>query len=145
MVFFSAADRSSHIHGKAGINTITIADDHQLIDLTSLTGKTVGSTVTGIERIDLGGQNNTLKISMIDVLNLGETDLFRADGKQQFMVNGKAADAVELSNTRVAGIADGDWERQGKATIGGVAYDVFEHSTAHVELMVQQGVQLSMH
>ena len=145
VVFFSAADRSTHIHGKAGINKLTIADDHQLIDLTSLTGKTVGSTVTGIERIDLGGQNNTLKISMIDVLNLGETDLFRADGKQQFMVNGKAADAVELSNTRVAGIADGDWERQGKATIGGVAYDVFEHSTAHVELMVQQGVQLSMH
>ncbi|OXC73823.1 hypothetical protein [Caballeronia sordidicola] len=144
-IFFNAADRSAHIHGTTGINTITVSDDHQLIDLTSLTGKTVGSTVTGIERIDLGGQHNTLKIAMIDVLNLGETDLFRADGKQQFMVNGKAVDTVELSNTRVAGIADGDWERQGKATIGGVAYDVYEHSTAHVELMVQQGVQLSMH
>jgi hypothetical protein len=45
----------------------------------------------------------------------------------------------------VAGIADGDWERQGNATIGGVVYDVYEHSTAHVELMLQQGVQLSMH
>jgi hypothetical protein len=144
-IFFNAADRSTHIHGNTGINTITVADDHQLIDLTSLTGKTIGSTITGIERIDLGGQHNTLKIAMIDVLNLGETDLFRADGKQQFMVNGKAGDTVELSNTRVAGIADGDWERQGNATIGGVAYDVYEHSTAHVELMLQQGVQLSMH
>jgi hypothetical protein len=144
-IFFDAADRSTHIHGNAKINTITVSDDHQLIDLTSLTGKTTASTVTGIERIDLGGQHNTLKIAMIDVLNLGETDLFRADGKQQFMVNGKAVDTVELSNTRVAGIADGDWERQGNATIGGVAYDVYEHSTAHVELMVQQGVQLSMH
>jgi hypothetical protein len=143
--FFNAADRSIHIHGNADINTITVADDHQLIDLTSLTGKTIGSTIMGIERIDLGGQHNTLKIAMIDVLNLGETDLFRADGKQQFMVNGKAAVTVELSNTRVAGIADGDWERQGNATIGGVVYDVYEHSTAHVELMLQQGVQLSMH
>lgn len=144
-VFFNAADRSTHIHGNATTNTITVADDHQVIDLTSLTGKTVGSTITGIERIDLGGQHNTLKIAMIDVLNLGETDLFRADGKQQFMINGKAVDTVELSNTRVAGIADGDWERQGNATIGGVIYDVYEHSTAHVELMLQQGVQVSMH
>lgn len=144
-IFFNAADRSTHIHGNTGINTITVSDDHQIIDLTSLTGKTTGSTVMGIERIDLGGQHNTLTISMIDVLNLGETDLFRADGKQQFMVNGKAGDAVKLGNTRVAGIEDGDWERQGDTTIKGVAYDVYEHSTAHVELMVQQGVQLSMH
>ncbi|MGX7004195.1 hypothetical protein [Caballeronia sp. KNU42] len=144
-VFFNTADRSTHIHGNTGVNTITVSDDHQTIDLTSLSGKTIGSTITGIERIDLGGQHNTLKIAMIDVLNLGETDLFRADGKQQFMVNGKAGDTVELSNTRVAGIADGDWERQGNATIGGVAYDVYEHSTAHLELMVQLGVQLSMH
>jgi hypothetical protein len=144
-IFFNAANRSTHIHGNTGINTITVSDDHQVIDLTSLTGKTIGSTVTGIERIDLGGQHNTLKISMIDVLNLGETDLFRADGKQQLMVNGKAGDTVNLANTRVAGIEDGDWERQGDTSIKGVAYDVYEHSTAHVELMVQQGVQLSMH
>ena len=144
-IFFSPADRSVQIHGGTGVNTITVTDDHQTIDLASLTGKTIGSTVTGIERIDLGGQHNTLKIAMIDVLNLGETDLFRADGKQQLMVNGKNVDTVELSNTRVAGIADGDWELQGNAKIGGVAYYVYEHSTAHVELMVQQGVQLSMH
>src|SRR6202021_555007 len=112
--------------GGAGINTITIADDHQLIDLTSLTGKTTGSTVMGIEKIDLGGQHNTLKISMIDVLNLGETDLFRVAGKQQLMVNGKAGDSVKLSNTRVAGIEDGEWEQQAETRIGGVTYNVYE-------------------
>ena len=99
----------------------------------------------GIEKIDLGGQHNTLKIAMIDVLNLGETDLFRIDGKQQFMVNGKAGDSVKLSNTRVAGIEDGEWEQQAEMKLGGVTYNVYEHSTAHVELMVQTGVQLTMH
>ncbi len=99
----------------------------------------------GIDTIDLGGQHNTLKIAMIDVLNLGETDLFRIDGKQQLMVNGKAGDSVKLSNTRVAGIADGEWEQQAETKVGGVTYDVYEHSTAHVELMVQQGVQLTIH
>jgi hypothetical protein len=78
---------------------------------------------------------------MIDVLNLGEPDLFRIDGKQQLMVNGKAGDAVKLSNTHVAGIADGDWEQQAETKVGGVTYNVYEHSTAHVELMVQ----LTMH
>ena len=143
--FFDASDRGVHIHGGADINTIAIANDHQLLDLTSLTGKTIGSTIMGIDKIDLGGQHNTLKIAMIDVLNLGETDLFRIDGKQQLMVNGKAGDLVKLSNTRVAGIADGEWEEQGETKIGGVTYDVYEHSTAHVELMVQSGIQLTMH
>jgi hypothetical protein len=142
--FFDASDRGAHIHGGAGVNTLAIADDHQLIDLTSLTGKTAASTIMGVEKIDLGGQHNTLKIAMIDVLNLGETDLFRIDGKQQLMVNGKAGDSVKLSNTRVAGIADGEWEQQAETQIGGVTYNIYEHSTAHVELMVQSGVQLTM-
>jgi len=143
--FFDASDRGAHIHGGAGVNVIAIAKDHQLLDLTSLTGKTVGSTVMGIDTIDLGGQHNTLKIAMIDVLNLGETDLFRIDGKQQLTVNGKAGDSVKLSNTRVAGITDGEWEQQAETKVGGVTYDVYEHSTAHVELMVQSGVQVAMH
>ena len=143
--FFDASDRGAHIHGGAGLNTVSIANDHQLLDLTSLTGKTAGSTIMGIDTIDLGGQHNTLKIAMIDVLNLGETDLFRIDGKQQLMVNGKAGDSVKLSNTLVAGIADGEWEQQAETKVGGTTYDVYEHSTAHVELMVQQGVQLTMH
>jgi hypothetical protein len=143
--FFDASDRGVHIHGNTDVNTIFIANDHQLLDLTSLTGKTIGSTIMGIEKIDLGGQHNTLKIAMIDVLNLGETDLFRIDGKQQLMVNGKEGDSVKLSNTRVAGIADGEWEQQAETKVGGVTYDVYEHSTAHVELMVQSGIQLTIH
>jgi hypothetical protein len=82
---------------------------------------------------------------MIDVLNLGEKDLFREDGKQQLMVNGKAGDSVILSNTRVAGVADGGWEQQIDATIGSVKYNVYEHSTAQVELLVQANVELSLH
>lgn len=143
--FFDAADRGAHIHGSAGLHTVSIANDHQLLDLTSLTGKTIGSTIMGIDTIDLGGQHNTLQIAMIDVLNLGEKDLFREDGKQQLMVNGKAGDSVILSNTRVAGVADGGWEQQIDATIGSVKYNVYEHSTAQVELLVQANVELSLH
>jgi hypothetical protein len=144
-LIFDPLDRGARIHGNSEIDTITVAGDHQTLDLTSLTGKTIGSVVTAIDKIDLGGQANTLKIAMIDVLNLGEVDLFRADGKQQFMVNGKNGDAVNLSNTHVAGIDDGAWDHQGDTKIGGKVYEVYEHSTANLELLVQQGVQLTLH
>jgi hypothetical protein len=144
-LIFDPFDRGTRIHGNSEIDTIPVAGDHQTLDFTSLTGKTTGSIIAGIEKIDLGGQANTLKIAMIDVLNLGEVDLFRADGKQQLLVNGKNGDSIELSNTRVAGIDPGEWEQQPETKVCGVTYSVYEHSTAHVELLVQSGVQLFLH
>jgi len=95
--------------------------------------------------IDLGGQHNALKLSLVDVLNLGETDLFQKDGKQQMMVNGKDGDTVDLSNSHIAGLAEGEWAQHGTAQVGDVTYNVYEHSGAHTELLVQQGVQIVVH
>jgi hypothetical protein len=33
----------------------------------------------------------------------------------------------------------------GTAEVGGVTYNVYEHSGAHAELLVQQGVQIALH
>ncbi len=79
------------------------------------------------------------------MLNLGETDLFQKDGKQQMMVQGKDGDTVDLSNSHIAGLAEGEWEQHGTAVVGGVTYNVYEHSGAHTELLVQQGVQIALH
>jgi large repetitive protein len=95
--------------------------------------------------IDLGGHANTLKLSLSDVLNLGETDLFQHDGHQQLMVNGSNGDTVDLSNAHFAGVADGQWQAEGTAVVGGVTYNVYEHSGAHTELLVQQGMQVALH
>jgi large repetitive protein len=139
-------ESTAHIQGSAsGIDTLHLAGDHQVIDLTSLTGKSAAAKISGIEVIDLGGQHNTLKLSLIDVLNLGEQDLFRNDGKQQMMVSGKDGDTVDLSNAHVAGIAEGEWQWHETALVGGVTYAVYEHSGAHTELLVQQGVQVALH
>ncbi len=101
----------AHIEGAKGgeVDTLHLTGDHQILDLTSLTGKTAAAKISGIEVIDLGGQNNTLKLSLVDVLNLAETDLFQKDDKQQMMVNGKEGDSVDLSNSHIAGLADGEW------------------------------------
>jgi hypothetical protein len=75
------------------------------------------------------------------VLNLGEQDLFQKDGKQQLMVNGSNGDTVDLSNTHIAGVTDGQWQQEGTTVVGGVTYNVYEHSGAHTELLVQQCVR----
>ncbi|AMM13028.1 hypothetical protein AX768_01755 [Burkholderia sp. PAMC 28687] len=134
---------SAHIEGAKGgaVDTLHLTGDHQVLDLTSLTGKTAAAKISGIEAVDLGGHANTLKLSLTDVLNLGETDLFQKDGKQQMMVNGSNGDTVDLSNAHVAGLAEGEWQQHGTTQVGGVTYNVYEHSGAHTELLVQQPVR----
>jgi hypothetical protein len=122
-----------------------LTGDHQILDLTALTGKTAAAKISGIEVIDLGGHANHLNLSLTDVLNLGEEDLFQNDGKQQMMVKGSDGDTVDLSNAHIAGVADGQWQAEGTAQVGGVVYNVYEHSGAHTELLVQQGVQIALH
>ena len=140
-------ETTAHIQGSGGssIDTLHLMGDHQVLDLTSLTGKTAAAKISGIEVVDLGGQHNTLKLSLIDVLNLGETDLFQQDGKQQMMVQGKDGDTVDLSNTHIAGLADGEWAAHGTAVAGGVTYNVYEHSSANTELLVEHSVRIEMH
>ncbi|WP_256982653.1 Ig-like domain-containing protein, partial [Caballeronia sordidicola] len=149
-------ETTAHIQGStvhpteaAGVtpaaNTLHLTGDHQVLDLTSLTGQTAAAKISGIEVIDLGGHTNHLNLSLTDVLNLGEQDLFQKDGKQQMMVNGSDGDSVDLSNAHIAGVADGVWHQEGTAQVGGVTYNVYEHSGAHTELLIQQGVQIALH
>ncbi|CAN7196984.1 Ig-like domain-containing protein [Caballeronia sp. LjRoot31] len=140
-------ETTAHIQGSGGtaIDTLHLTGDHQVLDLTSLTGQTAAAKISGIEVIDLGGHANNLKLSLTDVLNLGEQDLFQKDGHQQLMVKGSNGDTVDLSNAHIAGVADGQWQAEGTAVVGGVTYNVYEHSGAHTELLVQQGVQIALH
>ena len=139
------AQASAHIAGGGGIDTLALSGSHQILDLTALTGKTAAAKISGVEVFDLGGHQNTLKVSLLDVLNLGEQGPVRSRRQAAGCRQGSTGDAVDLSNTHVAGVADGQWEQHGTAQVGGVTYAVFEHSGAHVELLVQQGVATTVH
>ena len=139
------AQASAHIAGGGGVDTLALSGSHQILDHLAHRHDCGSEDFGVLQAFDLGGHQNTLKVSLIDVLNLGEKDLFVHDGKQQVVVKGAAGDAVDLSNTHVAGVADGQWEQHGSAQVGGVTYAVFEHSGAHVELLVRQGVATTVH
>ncbi|EJM99159.1 hypothetical protein PMI40_03765 [Herbaspirillum sp. YR522] len=136
----SSADTG--VHGGGGIDTLKLTGANQTLDLAGLTGLPTTAKISSIEKIDLTGTgNNTLKLSLNDVLNLGGRDLFVADGKTQFMVNGNAGDKVELSKMHGNGVDPGSWALAANTvTVAGQVYNVYEHSVTHAELLVQQAV-----
>ena len=93
--------------------------------------------------VDLNGHGSTtLTVTAGDVLAFGEKDLFIADGRTQLMINGDASDVVNLDEL----LGDSqDWSQlTGTMTVGGVEYNVWQHSGEDAELLIQSGVQTQL-
>jgi len=133
------------IHGGDGIDTLKIAGAGQTLNLNlaSSAGK-----LSGIEIIDLTGTgNNTLTLSLKDVLANGQVDLFHQGGKPtvQMMVKGNAGDVVNLDDLLGAGGPDlGDWTMAGKHAVDGVSYAVYQHTGLDAELLVQDVLKVGL-
>jgi len=127
---------------------IHLAGDQPILDLTSLSAKTTAN-VSDRAATGLADHSNNAKLSLTDVLNLGEHDLFQKDGKHQVILNDSNGDSngdtVDVSNAHIAGVTDGQWQQHGTAHTDGVTYDVHVHSGAQAELLVQQGLQVALH
>ena len=136
---------STQVAGAKGFDMVSFLGDHQVLDLSSLTAKSVAAQTPGIGGFDLGGHHNSLVLSISDVLSFGEHDLFIDDGKRQLIVNGKEGDSVDVQNAHVAGLNDGEWHHHGTAEVGGVLYNVVEHSSANTELLVEHAVRIEVH
>ncbi|MGJ7581775.1 Ig-like domain-containing protein [Variovorax sp. RHLX14] len=112
------------------------------VDTSTLAARnTASSAVASLGKLDLGGNgDNTLKLSLDDLLNLGRTDLYAIDGRTQLMVNGDEGDAVELSGLNGSNGSNGSWTSGGTATLAGESYAVYQHSMAAAEVFIQHGV-----
>jgi hypothetical protein len=132
---------AGRVDGNGGTDTLRLEGSGQTLDLTAL-----GDSVRSIEIVDLAGTGpNALRLSLEDVLNHGEVDLFRdADGERvQMMVKGTFGDRVDLQGLS-DGLDPGAWSSQGPVTVGGVVYQVFQHSALQGELLVQDGVTVNL-
>lgn len=143
---FSLADVSlldgadAGINGGAGVDTLTLTGTGQILDLSAIAGK-----LESIEIVDLTGTgNNTLNLSLGDVLEQGESSLFTADETVQMMIKGNAGDVVNLDDLLPDGTDPGDWATAGTATVAGVVYNVYQHSTLDAQLLVQDGVTTNL-
>ncbi|WP_324709988.1 Ig-like domain-containing protein [Pseudomonas citronellolis] len=124
------------IEGNAGVDTLKLTGADQVLDLSALQGR-----LSSIEVIDLTGTgDNTLKVSLGDVLDLGNQRSFINDDNVQLAVKGNAGDVVMLSDLLPNGMDVGDWENLGQVTAAGIVYEVYQHTGLEAEILVQQGV-----
>ena len=139
VTYFSGANAG--VHGNAGADTLVLTGATQTLDLTTLIDK-----LHSVETIDLTGTgNNTLKLSVEDVLDQGGAGLFdTASSKVQMMVKGNAGDVVNLEDMLHNGTDPGDWAAAAPVVVAGVTYDVYQHSSLNAELLVQQGVTTNL-
>ncbi|WP_455853522.1 Ig-like domain-containing protein [Pantoea endophytica] len=134
-------EQQDAIIGSEGrIDILSVQGEDKLIDLTRL-----GEMVKSVEVIDLTGSgNNTLNISLGDILVQGDTNLFIHDDTVQMMVKGNAGDVINLSDL-VKGSDEGDWAKaEGTVEVAGVKYEVYQHSALDAELLVQEGIQTNL-
>lgn len=135
------AQDTAFVHGGAGVDTLNLMGKDQVLDLTALTGDSGGARISSIERFDITGTgDNTLKVSLNDVLHLGGTDLFRKDGKVQLMVDGDAGDTVELHGLRDHGSVAGNWQNSGTTTLNGSTYNIYSYASLDAEVLVKEAV-----
>ena len=135
------AQSTAHVHGGAAMDTLKLTGANQVLDLRSLTGDNDMAKISSIEKFDITGTgNNTLKISLNDVLNLGTTDLFQKDGKVQVMVDGNAGDKVELYSLHDHGSTAATWQNAGTTTVSGATYTVYSSTQLDAEVLIKQAV-----
>jgi hypothetical protein len=101
---------------------------------------TAHQTLVQQHTVDLhDNAQNTLTLSLNDVLNHAQENMFINDGHQQLAVAGDVGDVVEL---KVSDLSAHEWADAGHTTSGGITYEVYQHAGSDVELLVQQGVEL---
>ncbi|WP_236173286.1 Ig-like domain-containing protein [Pseudomonas pseudonitroreducens] len=137
---YLASDANQGIHGAAGVDTLAVAGHDQVLDLTAAHGK-----VTGMEVIDLTGDgqaHNSLKLSLQDVLDNGQADLFHSGDSHsvQMLVKGDSSDVVNLAGNGT----DSTWSDKGTVAVGDISYHVYQNSSTEAELLIQQGVQVHL-
>ncbi|PBI92173.1 HYR domain protein [Variovorax boronicumulans] len=130
----------SAISGNGGTDTLKLTGANQLLDLIAL-----GHKVSSVEIIDITGTgNNTLALSLADVMENGAMNQFVTNGRVQMMVKGNAGDKVSLMDVLPNGTDPGDWVKGVNVTVGGVVYEVYQHSGFKADLLVQQGVAVTL-
>jgi len=136
----SVLDQIKVIEGNGGVDTLKLNGANQVLDLSAWQGR-----LSSVEVIDITGKgDNTLKVSLGDVLDTGHLGAFINDDSVQLAVKGNAGDVVQLSDLLPNGMDIGDWENLGVVIAAGITYEVYHHTGMEAEVLVQQGVTVQL-
>jgi hypothetical protein len=134
------------IDGGSGLDTLKFTGTGQVLDLAALTGVNSKATLQSVEVIDITGTgNNTLKLSLNDVLHLGSVNAFAgvqgAVNSVQMKIDGNVGDTLELKDL-VAANDPGAWVQAANYVAkDGNTYKVFNYAPLHAQLLVDADIQ----
>ncbi|MFV0549180.1 MAG: FG-GAP-like repeat-containing protein, partial [Limnobaculum xujianqingii] len=118
------------ISGDEGIDTLILDMSGELLDLSALKDK-----LSSVEIFDMGNGNNTMNVSLEDVLRLGSEELAINSGNKAIVVNGEAGSTLQLDG------ADGQWTMsQSNYQYQGNTYNVWTSGTSGIEVLVENTV-----
>jgi hypothetical protein len=138
---------SNQLVGSVGKLTLDTTAPKEL-DMASLyDGISDLGDVGAINHVDLNKGDQTLKLTMGDVLELGVKNSFSNatahQGRLQMRIDGDAGDKVVLDD--LVGTIDYDWNaNNSRVTLDGQEYRVYTHDGLGLSLFVQQGVQINL-
>ncbi|MGK0162999.1 hypothetical protein, partial [Pseudomonas mosselii] len=117
---------------------IKLMGSDQILDLSALKVK-----LNGISHFDITGTgDNTLKLSLGDVLQLSSTGAWISNELYQVGVTGNAGDKVELSKLLPNGMEGGEWVKQDSTTVSGKELDVYYNASMNAQLIVTHDLQV---
>lgn len=122
------------------IDTINVEGENQQLALSELR-----LHVKAVNTIDITGHgNNTLSISLEDILALGGEELFVGDKTLQLQIRGDEGDVINLDSI-FKGEDFGHWTQQdGSVSIGGISYNIYKHDSLDVELVIEDGIKSNL-
>ncbi|UHD44337.1 hypothetical protein LUX29_14895 [Aureimonas altamirensis] len=139
----------AHIDGGSGIDTLKLTGSGLSLDLGSITNRSAGTAVNGLDRlssieiIDITGSgDNTLTLSLHDVLDLAGSNIFNnsngagfggSASRHQMIVKSDAADHVILSD-------QADWLPAGTVTWGGTTYSAYVGLNAYAAIYLEHPI-----
>ena len=142
-------DRLARIDGGSGIDKIVLSGAGMTFDLTQVANQAGsnpdgGSRIDSVEIFDITGTgNNTLKLSVSDVLDTGSANLFSntKTGRQQLLVKGNTGDTVDFAEN----VSNTAWVKAtGTISIDSVVYMTYNYSNrdtpAFATVYVQNGM-----
>ena len=133
------------IDGGSGLDTLKLTGAAQVLDFSALTGVNSKATLQSVEVIDITGTgNNTLKLSLNDVLHLGSVNAFAgvqgAVNSVQMKIDGNVGDTLELKDL-VAANDPGVWVQASNYVANGNTYKVFNYAPLNAQLLVDADIQ----
>ncbi|MFJ2387115.1 Ig-like domain-containing protein, partial [Pseudomonas koreensis] len=124
--------------GEGSRDEIKLMGSDQVLDISALKVK-----LNSISHFDITGTgDNTLKLSLGDVLQLSSTGAWISNEFYQVGVTGNAGDKVELSSLLPNGMEGGEWVKQSSATVSGKELDVYFNESMNAQVLVTHGLQV---